>query len=117
MRRFIASGMGIVGLVHIDELAYRRARRQLDRMKGGRLGRDSVVGVVGMIALTGDVDAAILKLVLIGNVVDERAFRHCESAGLCWGRSSPKFSWRQETAAHRASDCGLPARNTRRRRG
>ena len=32
-----------------------------------------------MIALTGDVDAAVLKLVLIGNVVDERAFRHCEA--------------------------------------
>src|SRR5712672_166753 len=66
-------GEGIVGLVHIDELRIATARRQLDRMKGGRLGRDSVVGVVGMIALTGDVDAAVLKLVLIGNVVDERA--------------------------------------------
>src|SRR5262245_61142595 len=48
-------------------------------MKVGRLGRDSVIGVVGVIALAGDVDAAVLKLVLIGNVVDERAFRHCEA--------------------------------------
>src|SRR5947207_668798 len=72
-------GERIVGLVHIDELRIAAARGQLDRMEGGRLGRVSVVGVVGMIALTGDADTAVLKLVLIGDVVDERAFRHCEA--------------------------------------
>src|SRR5215471_17506904 len=69
----------VVSRMHVDELSVAANGREFDRMKSGRLGRDGVVGVIGVIALARDVDAPVLQLVLIGDVMHQWAFRNGKS--------------------------------------
>jgi hypothetical protein len=49
-----------VGVMHVDELSVSTGCGKLDRMKRGSFRRDGVVGVIGVIAFSRNIDAPVL---------------------------------------------------------
>ena len=92
-------------------------------MQRGRLWRHRIIGMIGVIALAGDIDPAVSGLVLVGDVVNRGTFRHGEARIVLRENLAERLhrlqeSERAELAAHR-EDCmidkGLVQRRARRR--
>ena len=69
----------VVGAVHIHILRVAATVRQSHREQHRRLGRTRVVGVIGVIALARDISRAVREFILVGDVVNGRAFRQREA--------------------------------------